>query len=77
MALKLDKIGFTVFACCLYADGEGAKRILDSTSDKCRIIQLDVTDDNQVRTAVTQVKEALGDKGKVFCLMVYQLSWVI
>lgn len=62
LARKLDKIGFTVFACCLYADGEGAQRIIDNTSDRCRVIQMDVTDDIQVRNAVSEVKEALEDK---------------
>lgn len=63
LALNLDRQGFTVFAGCLFSDREGA-RSLKENSKNIQVVQLDVTDDWQVRKAVQTVKENLNGKGK-------------
>ena len=64
LALNLDKQGFTVFAGCLSVDREGA-RSLQESSKNIHVVQLDVTDDWQVRKAVQTVKENLNGKGEI------------
>lgn len=61
LALNLDRQGFTVFAGCLFSDREGA-RSLKENSKNIQVVQLDVTDDWQVRKAVQTVKENLNGK---------------
>lgn len=63
LALNLDRQGFTVFAGCLFSDREGA-RSLKENSKNIQVVQLDVTDDWQVRKAVQTVKENLNGKGE-------------
>ncbi|XP_066267260.1 D-beta-hydroxybutyrate dehydrogenase, mitochondrial-like isoform X1 [Branchiostoma lanceolatum] len=61
LAKRLDSLGFTVFAGCLLADsgGEGSKKLRAECSSRLRTVQIDVTDDGQVRAAVQQVKDRL------------------
>ncbi|XP_046339272.1 D-beta-hydroxybutyrate dehydrogenase, mitochondrial-like [Haliotis rufescens] len=59
LAVRLDKLGFTVFAGCLMPDREGARQLNEDTSDKLHIVKVDVTDDWQVRGALKYVKENL------------------
>ncbi|XP_019619537.1 PREDICTED: D-beta-hydroxybutyrate dehydrogenase, mitochondrial-like isoform X2 [Branchiostoma belcheri] len=67
LAKRLDSLGFTVFAGCLLADsgGEGAKKLRAECSSRLSTVQIDVTDDGQVKAAVQQVKDRLptGSKG--------------
>ncbi|XP_069689239.1 retinol dehydrogenase 7-like isoform X3 [Periplaneta americana] len=58
-AKKLDSLGVLVFAGCLYSEGDGARALKDSCSDKLKIIQLDVTQDDQVENAVKTVTSIL------------------
>ncbi|XP_069689240.1 short-chain dehydrogenase/reductase family 9C member 7-like [Periplaneta americana] len=58
-AKKLDALGVLVFAGCLFSEGEGAKELQRSCSDKLKIIQLDVTQDDQVENAVRTVTSIL------------------
>ncbi|XP_076311011.1 D-beta-hydroxybutyrate dehydrogenase, mitochondrial-like [Tachypleus tridentatus] len=59
VARWLDKLGFTVFAGCLFAEGDGAQKLKESCSSRLRIIKLDITDAEQVAKAVVTVKEIL------------------
>ena len=64
MARYFDRQGFRVFAACLAAEGEGAKSLESSCSDRLKILQLDVTSDKEVEEAVKVVKEDLDGEGK-------------
>ncbi|KAI8511206.1 hypothetical protein Bbelb_103060 [Branchiostoma belcheri] len=61
LAKRLDSLGFTVFAGCLLADsgGEGSKKLRAECSSRLSTVQIDVTDDGQVKAAVQQVKDRL------------------
>ncbi|CAH1255171.1 BDH1 [Branchiostoma lanceolatum] len=61
LAKRLDSLGFTVFAGCLLAEsgGEGSKKLRAECSSRLSAVQIDVTDDGQVRAAVQQVKDRL------------------
>ncbi|XP_075936379.1 D-beta-hydroxybutyrate dehydrogenase, mitochondrial [Anarhichas minor] len=63
LAKQLHKLGFTVFAGCLFKDkgGEGAKELEEFHSDRMKVVQLDVCSDEQVDQAVEYVKESLED----------------
>ncbi|XP_031705756.1 D-beta-hydroxybutyrate dehydrogenase, mitochondrial [Anarrhichthys ocellatus] len=63
LAKQLHKLGFTVFAGCLFKDngGEGAKELEEFHSDGMKVVQLDVCSDEQVDQAVEYVKESLED----------------
>uniref|UniRef100_G3NHC5 3-hydroxybutyrate dehydrogenase, type 1 n=1 Tax=Gasterosteus aculeatus TaxID=69293 RepID=G3NHC5_GASAC len=63
LAKHLHKLGFTVFAGCLFKDkgAEGAKELEELCSDRLKVVQLDVCSDEQVDQAVKYVKENLGD----------------
>ena len=76
LALNLDKQGFTVFAGCLSIDREGARGLQES-SKNIHVVQLDVTDDWQVRKAVQTVKENLNGKGEIGWLIDWMMFWVI
>ncbi|XP_069689223.1 estradiol 17-beta-dehydrogenase 2-like isoform X3 [Periplaneta americana] len=63
-AKKLDSLGVLVFAGCLYSEGDGAKELKSSCSDKLKIIQLDVTQNEQVENAVERVASILQENKK-------------
>ncbi len=63
MAKYFDGQGFRVFAGCLLSDGEGAKDLQATCSDRLKVVQLDVTKDEQVEEAYQNVKEELGGEG--------------
>ncbi|XP_037311150.2 D-beta-hydroxybutyrate dehydrogenase, mitochondrial [Pungitius pungitius] len=58
LAKHLHKLGFTVFAGCLFKDkgGDGAKELEEFSSDRMKVVQLDVCSQEQVDQAVTYVK---------------------
>ncbi|XP_070783896.1 D-beta-hydroxybutyrate dehydrogenase, mitochondrial [Enoplosus armatus] len=61
LARHLHKLGFTVFAGCLLKDkgGEGAKELEEFHSDRMKVVQLDVSSEEQVNQAVDYIKENL------------------
>ena len=63
MVQYFDRMGFRVFAGCLVSEGEGAKSLQAKCSENVKVLQLDVTKDEEVEDAVTKVKEELGDGG--------------
>ena len=63
MAQYFDRQGFRVFAACLVSEGEGAKTLQSTCSENVRVLQLDVTKDEEVEDAVMKVREELGEGG--------------
>lgn len=61
LAKRLDKMGFRVFAGCLFPDGDGANHLRQSGSNRLHVISLDVTSDTSVEDAVRYVKENLSN----------------
>ncbi|KAK2819862.1 hypothetical protein Q7C36_021508 [Tachysurus vachellii] len=62
-ARRLDAMGFQVFATVLDADGEGAKRLRSSCSSRLTLLQVDITQPQQVQQALLNTKAKLGMKG--------------
>ncbi|XP_064595490.1 17-beta-hydroxysteroid dehydrogenase type 6-like [Liolophura sinensis] len=60
LAKRLDRLGFTVFAGCLFPDKDGAQSLKRETSDRLQLIPCDVTDDWQVQQALHTVTNNLG-----------------
>ncbi|XP_071552182.1 LOW QUALITY PROTEIN: D-beta-hydroxybutyrate dehydrogenase, mitochondrial-like [Panulirus ornatus] len=61
LALNLDQLGFRVFAGCLKADGEGADHLRQEGSSRLHVLQMDVTNQDQLDKAVQHVKHLLPD----------------
>ncbi|CAL1541586.1 unnamed protein product [Lymnaea stagnalis] len=59
LAERLDADGYKVFAGCLDANCEGARLLQSKTSPKLELIQLDVTEDEQIEAARVAVAELL------------------
>jgi len=70
MARRFDELKMHVFAGCLYPDGDGAKSLKESCSNRLHIVPLDVTKEDQVKEAVAYVKANLphGERG-LYCLV--------
>ncbi|KAI2649279.1 D-beta-hydroxybutyrate dehydrogenase, mitochondrial [Labeo rohita] len=64
LAKHFHKLGFTVFAGCLFKDGEGAKELENFHSEKLKVVQLDVCNEEQVSQAVQFVTANLEDSEK-------------
>lgn len=63
LALRLDALGFHVFAGCLRAGGGGAHQLRSSASPRLQVIQLDITRDEEVNEALREVKSLLSPRG--------------
>ncbi|XP_072490551.1 short-chain dehydrogenase/reductase family 9C member 7-like [Notamacropus eugenii] len=65
LALRLFHLGFTVFATCLFPDGEGAQRLRQEAGTSCRlhVFKLDVTQDQDVANAKDFLLKNLPEKG--------------
>ncbi|XP_051884645.1 estradiol 17-beta-dehydrogenase 2-like [Pristis pectinata] len=59
LAKHLNKLGFTVFAGVLYLDGPGAQDLQMCGSGRLTVLQLDVTNSEQIAQAFEQVKAQL------------------
>lgn len=64
LAIKLDQMGFKVFAGCLFNKGDGAEALKRICSDQLHVLQLDVRDPEQVDGAYNAVEEKLNDYGE-------------
>ena len=62
-ALRLDTLGFTVFAGCLQPSGEGAEKLKSSGSDNLHVVRLDVTSDHDVKEAIEYVQKLCPGRG--------------
>ncbi|XP_071802970.1 D-beta-hydroxybutyrate dehydrogenase, mitochondrial-like [Asterias amurensis] len=65
LARHLDRLGFRVFAGCLFADRGEASKLDEESSDRLKVVQLDVTSDQQVADAVASIGETLSSTGDV------------
>ncbi|CAL1277610.1 unnamed protein product [Larinioides sclopetarius] len=67
MARRFDEMGMQVFAGCLQPAGKGALGLKRVCSDRLHIVPIDITNDQQVREAVTYVEANLppGEKGRI------------
>ncbi|XP_066498056.1 D-beta-hydroxybutyrate dehydrogenase, mitochondrial [Hoplias malabaricus] len=63
LAKTLDSMGFMVFAGCLCSNGHGAQTLAKEGSQRLRVLQLDVTKDEDVRLAKALVEANLPEKG--------------
>ncbi|GIY59844.1 hypothetical protein CDAR_245681 [Caerostris darwini] len=61
IARKLEAEGFHVFASCLNPSGPGASELNKVTSERLKILGMDVSSDESVAKAAEFVKENLGD----------------
>ncbi|XP_034720600.1 D-beta-hydroxybutyrate dehydrogenase, mitochondrial [Etheostoma cragini] len=64
LARALDQKGFVVFAGCLSPEGTGAQSLARQSSRNLRVLQLDVTRDEEVLQAKKVVHDNLPDKGE-------------
>jgi len=64
LALHLDRLGATVFAGCLNAEGSGAMKLKEEGSDRMHVLQMDVTSDEQVAECVRYVVRVTNGYGK-------------
>ncbi|XP_069689208.1 short-chain dehydrogenase/reductase family 9C member 7-like [Periplaneta americana] len=64
LAMKLDKLGVTVFAGCLFPEGDGASQLKKSCSDRLNIIQLDVMKQEHVDKAAEIVTSTLQNRSE-------------
>ena len=62
LAIKLDGIGFKVYAGCLDVRGDGPQELKTKCSDRLNIIPLDVTKSDQVSAATHLVASTLEDR---------------
>ncbi|XP_059482224.1 D-beta-hydroxybutyrate dehydrogenase, mitochondrial-like [Neocloeon triangulifer] len=62
LALRLQKLGFVVFAACLNKNGEGAKKLLKESEDKVIPVQMNVISDDEIETAFDEISEELGKR---------------
>lgn len=58
LALKLDQLGFNVFAGVLFPDGEGAKQLIANCSNRLKIRKMDVTKVNECEEVVNSISES-------------------
>ncbi|XP_077518245.1 short-chain dehydrogenase/reductase family 9C member 7-like [Amblyomma americanum] len=63
LALRLDRLGFQVFAGCLFPQGEGAQSLQLKASTKLHVVPLNVTKDEDFRRAVDYVRRHLDGNG--------------
>ncbi|XP_078101023.1 11-beta-hydroxysteroid dehydrogenase type 2 isoform X1 [Sander vitreus] len=72
----LDALGFEVFATVLDRSGDGARDLQRTCSPRLTILQVDITQPQQVQQALIQTKDKLGLKGdQPFpCLAAYGAS---
>ncbi|XP_035224002.1 short-chain dehydrogenase/reductase family 9C member 7-like isoform X1 [Stegodyphus dumicola] len=61
LAMRMNRLGYRVFAGCLFPNGEGAKMLANNCSFKLLVVPLDVTDDRSVDSAKDFVMKNLGN----------------
>ncbi|KAL6051335.1 hypothetical protein STEG23_036322 [Scotinomys teguina] len=63
LSKHLDRLGFTVFAGVLDAEGSGAEELRKTCSERLCVLQMDVTKVEQIKDAHSKVTEKMKDKG--------------
>ncbi|XP_054706872.1 retinol dehydrogenase 16-like [Uloborus diversus] len=59
LAQRMDKLGYFVFAGCLLPESDGAKKLLDSCSERLKVVPLNVTSDDSIQKAKAFVEQHL------------------
>ncbi|XP_063168730.1 17-beta-hydroxysteroid dehydrogenase type 2 isoform X1 [Candoia aspera] len=59
LAKYLDRLGFTVFASVLNAEGPGAKMLKETCSERLSVLQLDITSSAQIKDAYLEIRPKL------------------
>ncbi|XP_038135998.1 corticosteroid 11-beta-dehydrogenase isozyme 2-like [Cyprinodon tularosa] len=62
-AKRLDSLGFDVFATVLNLEGDGARELQRSCSSRLTLLQVDITQPQQVQQALLDTKAKLGLRG--------------
>lgn len=62
-AMRLDAMGFTVFAGCLNPESEGAKRLKEEASGQIHILKMDINSDADVKSVLDYVNETHKSSG--------------
>ncbi len=57
LAQHLDLLGVCVFAGCLFGDGEGADHLRHISSPNLHVLQMDITNNDQVNAAIDYIKK--------------------
>ena len=63
IAIRLDSLGFVVFAGCLDSEGDGATKLRSSSSGRMHVLQMDITNDDDVMNACNYVSETCKGAG--------------
>ena len=58
----LDNIGVLTFAGCLSTENESSRRLADETSERVHLLQLDVTNDQQVADSKKYINNIIKKK---------------
>lgn len=67
LALRLDQQGYNVFAGCRDCNSSGARSLASRGSTSLAILQLDVTQKDEIRNAAELVEDSVGEEGRL-CL---------
>ncbi|XP_029781093.1 estradiol 17-beta-dehydrogenase 2 isoform X2 [Suricata suricatta] len=59
----LDQLGFTVFVGVLHEKGPGAEELRRTCSERLSVLQMDITDSQQIKDAHSKVVEKLQNRG--------------
>lgn len=62
-AMRLDAMGFTVFAGCLNPESEGAKRLKEEASGQIHVLKMDINSDADVKSVQDYVNETHKSSG--------------
>jgi short-subunit dehydrogenase len=58
LARRLDAYGLTVYAGCLFPNQEAAQELVQSCSNQLKVIKLDVTNDEDVKSIVDEINSS-------------------
>ncbi|GFU01206.1 hypothetical protein NPIL_203551 [Nephila pilipes] len=61
LALRLDELGLHVFAGCLLPEGDGAKTLKKSASNRLHVVPMDVTSDDSIDKSLKCVTQKIKD----------------
>ncbi|PRD24017.1 UNVERIFIED_CONTAM: D-beta-hydroxybutyrate dehydrogenase [Trichonephila clavipes] len=64
LANRLDELGLHVFAGCLFPEGDGAKALKKSTSNRLHVVPMDVTSDEKLWAVVCNA--GINDGSEIF-----------
>lgn len=62
-AMHLDSLGFEVFATVMDLNGEGSQELLKTCSSRLTVLQVDITQPQQVQQALMEARNKLGLRG--------------